>query len=139
MSPELAAGTQRDVGRRVRLGRWWAGAASAVQAVGLVALSGFYVVELSWGRSDDPTRVVMSVILFAAAALALALLARGWWRGRAWTRMPTVVWNLLLLPPAWSILQAGQVGLLLAVAGTAVVALVGVWMSTRAPGASPRR
>lgn len=95
----------------------------ALEALTLLGFCLFYVWELGHGASADTTRAAVSALLIALVALGLAGLARSWWRGAGWPNTPTVVWNLLLLPVAWSLLQADHV--LLAV-GVGVVALAGV-------------
>lgn len=95
----------------------------ALEALTLLGFCVFYLWELGQGASADTTRAAVSAILIALVAVGLAALARSWWRGAGWPNTPTVVWNLLLLPVAWSLLQAEHV--LLAV-GVGVVALAGV-------------
>jgi hypothetical protein len=104
----------RDVSRLVAAG------VCTLQAVALLGFCVFYLWELTRGEGDDPTRVVMSALLIALFSVALAALGWAWWRGSNWPGTPTLVWNVLLLPVAWSLLQSGQP----AVAG--VVALVAV-------------
>jgi hypothetical protein len=95
----------------------------------LLGFCGFYLWELAQGAGDDPTRVVMSVVLIAVFAVLLLVLARAWLRGANWPNTPTIVWNLLLLPVAWSLFQAGRGVLALSVA---VVAVLGVVAAARA-------
>lgn len=101
----------------------------ALHAVVLLGFCGFYLWELAQGAGDDPTRVVMSVVLIAVFAVLLLVLARAWLRGANWPNTPTIVWNLLLLPVAWSLFQAGRGVLALSVA---VVAVLGVVAAARA-------
>lgn len=83
-----------------------AAAVCAGEALALLGFCVFYVWELGRGASDDPTRVVMSAVLIAVFGVALALLARAWWRGAGWPNTPTIVWNVLLLPVGWSLVQS---------------------------------
>lgn len=78
------------------------------QALALVAFCGFFLYELVVGAGDDPARVVMSVVLMGIFAVALLAFARSWWRGSTARRTPTVLWNVLLLPVTWSLVQAGS-------------------------------
>lgn len=106
------------------MARLVAGVLCAVQALTLVGFVVFYLVELVRGASDDPTRVVMSAVLIAVFAALLGLVARAWLRGANWPNTPTIVWNVLLLPVSWSLIQGGwaAVGIpLLVVALAAVV------------------
>ncbi|WP_270886526.1 hypothetical protein [Pedococcus sp. 5OH_020] len=117
-----------------RPGRFRAVAAlvCAVEAVVLLAFCAFYLWELARGEGDDPSRTVMSAVLIALTAVALGLLGRAWWRGASWPNAPTVVWNLLLLPVAWSLVQGDR-----AVVGAlvALVALLGIVAAVRSsPG-----
>ena len=64
-------------------------------------------VGVSWG----PT-ILATVLAFG---VGLLLLARGWFRGEGWPKTPTVLWNVLLLPVAWSLRDSAQVLLALAV------------------------
>ncbi|MEO9153876.1 MAG: hypothetical protein ABI243_15840, partial [Lapillicoccus sp.] len=79
-----------------------------LEALVLVGFAVFYVMELVAGGGDDTARVVTSAIVIVISALGLGALARGWWAVATWTRTPTLVWNVLLLPVGASLLQAGQ-------------------------------
>ncbi len=100
---------------------------TALQSLALAGFAAFYLYELVIGEGSDTGRVVMSALLILGAAIALAVLARGWLGAGEWPRTPTIVWNLLLLPVGWSMLQAGRTGLgwtvLLAAAVATLVAL----------------
>lgn len=78
-----------------------------VQGLLLLGFCAFYLYELVIGEGEDPARVVMSIVLMALFGVGLLALARGWLRGLAWPRTPTIVWNLLMLPVAWSMKDAG--------------------------------
>jgi hypothetical protein len=101
----------------------------AVQALALLGFVGFYLWELTQDSADDVTRVVMSALLILVFAVGIAAMARGWVRGDNWPNTPTVVWNALLLPVGWSLVQSdhGLVGALVI-----VVALVGIVVAIRA-------
>lgn len=81
---------------------------TGLQAIAVAAAAVFYVVELGRGESADGAGVISSVVLFVVVAGALATLALGWWRRAAWPRTATVVWNLVLVPVAVALVQAGQ-------------------------------
>ena len=94
---------------------------TGLQSLVLAAFAAFYLYELSVGEGSDAGNVVVSSVLIAGAAVALAVLTRGWLGTGEWARTPTIVWNLLLLPVGWTLVQAGRaVGW--AVLGVAVVA-----------------
>jgi hypothetical protein len=113
---------RRAAARRV------AAAICGVEALVLLGFVVFYLWEIAQGRSDDAVRAVVSALLIAVFGVALAFLARAWLRGAGWPNTPTIVWNLLLLPVAWSLLTSGHgaVGALMgavAVVGVAAAAL----------------
>ena len=102
-SPAPAPSRPRDVFRSV------AAAVCAAQVVALLGFVAFYLWELTQDASDDVTRVVMSAVLIAVFAVGIGALARGWVRGDNWPNTPTVVWNALLVPVGWSLVQSGRV------------------------------
>lgn len=103
---------------------------TALEAVALAGFAGFYGYEIAVGASADVAGAVMSTLLIVVFAVGLGMLARAWVRGGTGARTPTLVWNALLLPVAWSLAQAGlgvaaaAVGLV-AVGGLAAAALAG--------------
>ena len=100
-----------------------------VESLALWAFCAFYLWELGRGGAEDAGRAVMSALLIAIVAIALAVLARAWVRGRGWPNTPTVVWNTLLLPVSWSLAQSGRQ----LVSGlVAVVAVAGILGAVRA-------
>lgn len=105
----------------------------ALEALTLVAFAVYFVWELVQGASHDTTPAAMSALILVVA-VGMAVLARAWLRGADWPNTPTVVWNLLLLPVAWSLLQAGR-GLVGVAVG--LVALVGVVAAVRARTGQP--
>ncbi len=107
-------------------------AAAAVCGLQVLALLGFvvfYLWELTQDTADDVARVVMSALLIAVFAVGIGAMARGWVRGDNWPNTPTVVWNLLLIPVGWSLVQSGR-GLVGAL--VIVVALVGIVAAIKA-------
>lgn len=122
-SPAPAPSRPRDPFRAV------AAAICGLQALALLGFVGFYLWELTQDASDDATRVVMSALLILVFAVGIAALARAWVRGDNWPNTPTVVWNALLLPVGWSLVQSGR-GLVGAL--VIVVALVGIVAAIRA-------
>lgn len=83
-----------------------AGLICFVQSLALFGFSGFYLYELVLGEGQSPSLVLMSALLIALAAVFLGVMARAWWRALPWPRTPTILWNALLLPVAWSMRQA---------------------------------
>jgi FtsH-binding integral membrane protein len=108
-------------------------AVTGALALALLALAGFYVYELGIGASDSPVRVVMSVVLFLVFAVAYAAMSRAWLRGLTWAATPTLVTGALLVPTAWSVIQAGQLVPGLVVAVIAVAGVVVGWKGRSVP------
>jgi O-antigen/teichoic acid export membrane protein len=79
-----------------------------LQALGLAGIAVFYLVELAVATSDDRVRALVTAGLALAAAVGLALVARGLLRRRRWARSPALVTNLLVLPVAVGLLQGGR-------------------------------
>ena len=101
-----------------------------IQGVVLLGFCAFYLYELVIGEGDDAARVVMSIALMALTGVALLAMARAWRSGGTWPRTPTILWNLLMLPVAWSMHGGGFWGAWpLAVA--AILAIVAALMSGR--------
>jgi hypothetical protein len=96
----------------------------AGQALFLLGFCAFSLYELGRGGSDDATRVVMEVVLVALFAVGLLALARSWAGGASWPNTPTIVWNALLLPVAWGLVQGGRGLVALALAGVALAGIV---------------
>jgi Na+-driven multidrug efflux pump len=122
-SPAPAPSRPRDPFRAVAAG------ICAIQALALLGFVGFYLWELTQDSSDDVARVVMSALLILVFAVGIGALARGWLRGDNWPNTPTVVWNALLLPVGWSLVQSdhGLIGALVI-----VIALLGIIAAIRA-------
>lgn len=96
----------------------------AIEALALVAVVGFFVIETWLGATQRVGLAVVEAVFIALFALALGFMTRGWVVGDSWQRSPTIVWNLLLIPVVWSLLRTP--GWVLAGAILGVVALVGV-------------
>jgi len=122
-SPAPAPSRPHDVFRSVAAG------VCGLQVLALLGFVVFYLWELTQDSADDVARVVMSALLIAVFAVGIGAMARGWVRGDNWPNTPTVVWNLLLIPVGWSLLQSGR-GLVGAL--VIVVALVGIVSAIRA-------
>jgi hypothetical protein len=98
----------------------------ALQALGLLAVGAFFVVELFVATPDDRTRALVAALLVLAAAVGLAWVARGLASGRRWARAPALVTNLLVLPVAVDVVRGGRwyVGAPLLLWALAVLALL---------------
>ncbi len=100
----------------------------------LVGFAGFYAYEIAIGESDSVARAVTSMLLILLGGVALLLLARGWRAGGAWPRTPTIVWNALLVPVAWSLHQAGRTAVGVGLAVLAVVSILAAIAAAPADG-----
>lgn len=101
-----------------------------VESALLVATAVLYALELLGDRAEDAGTASMSLALCVIFAILLAVLAAAWSKGALWPRTPTVVWNVLLLPAAWTLVTAS--GIWIGV-GVAVVAATGVVAALLAP------
>jgi hypothetical protein len=95
-----------------------------VEAVVLFAFFGFYVYEMLSGATDDLVRAGTSGALILVFGIFLAAVGLAWLRGAAWPRTPTIVWNVLLLPVAWSLHESDRTLVALGVAALAVLTIV---------------
>ncbi|MEO6411886.1 MAG: hypothetical protein ABIO48_04805 [Pedococcus sp.] len=127
-APAPAPSRPRDVFRSV------AAVVCGLQVLALLGFVVFYLWELTQDTADDVARVVMSALLIAVFAVGIGAMARGWVRGDNWPNTPTVVWNLLLIPVGWSLVQSGR-GLVGAL--VVVVALVGIVSAIKADTTDP--
>lgn len=103
-----------------------AGAVCGLEALVALGWAVYEVVRVTSARSADVGVALALAGLLLAFAVLLGLLGRAWLRGHDWPKTGTVVWNVLLLPVAWSLLQAGNPVLGIVVG---VVALVGIGAS----------
>ncbi|CAN7290034.1 hypothetical protein LJR027_001310 [Terrabacter sp. LjRoot27] len=108
-----------------------AGLLTLLEALAVLGFAGFYVYEMVTGATDDVTRAATSGALILVFGLGLLALARGWARAADWPRTPTVLWNALLLPVAWSLHESDRTPVALAVGLVAVASIVA---AVSAPG-----
>ena len=88
---------QADVVARTRTPRLVATALVVLEAVALIGLALFLVVELFVADAAEPGGAVGLAALTLVGALGLLLCARGVVAGRRWARAPTLTWQLLQL------------------------------------------
>jgi peptidoglycan/LPS O-acetylase OafA/YrhL len=109
----------REVGRSHRT----AAALTLLEALVVLGFAVFYVYEMVTGATDDLTRAATSGALILVFGIALLALARAWARASQWARTPTVLWNVLLLPVAWSLHESDRDPVALAVGAVAVASI----------------
>lgn len=101
-----------------------------MEALLLFVTAGMYGVELAAGEAFDANTASMSLVVSLIFALLLVVLGMSWLRDREWPRTPTVVWNALLLPAAWTL--GTSTGPLFGL-GLAALALVGLAAALLSP------
>jgi hypothetical protein len=107
--------------------------ATLVEALVLVGFFAFYVYEMAIGATDDLGRAATSAVLILVFGILLLVIAAAWRRGAEWARTPTLLWNALLLPVAWSLHESDRTPLAL---GVGLLALVSLGAALASP---PRR
>jgi hypothetical protein len=110
--------------REVRGSHRAAGLLTLLEALVVLGFAVFYVYEMVTGATDDLTRAATSGALILVFGIGLLALVRGWARAADWPRTPTLLWNALLLPVAWSLHESGRTPVALALAAVAVASLV---------------
>jgi hypothetical protein len=98
--------------------------AAVVEAVALVGLSGWGVVQLVSGQQTAVGVVLFLVVFGLAVAAALVASARALWEGRRTGRAPVATWQLLQGATALALLQATDAPLAWAVLVLSVVVFV---------------
>ena len=101
-----------------------AGLLTLLEALVVLGFAAFFVYEMVTGATDDLTRAGTLGALILVFGIALLALARAWGRASQWARTPTLLWNVLLLPLAWSLHESGRTPIGLAIAGVAVASIV---------------
>jgi hypothetical protein len=117
--------------REVRGSHRAAGLLTLLEALVVLGFAVFYAYEMVTGATDDLTRAATSGVLILVFGLGLLALARGWSRAADWARTPTLLWNVLLLPVAWSLHESDRTPVALAVG---VVAVASIAAALAAPG-----
>lgn len=106
-----------------------AGWVCLLEALLLLVTAGTYGIELIGGEAFDANTASMSFVVSLVFALLLLVLGMSWLRDRAWPRTPTIVWNLLLLPAAWSLASSTGLWFGLGLAAVAVTGIVAALLS----------
>jgi hypothetical protein len=114
-----------------------AGALTALEALVLVGFAVFYVIEMVSGATDNLSRAAVSTVLIVVFGVGLLALARGWFGAADWPRTPTVLWNALLLPVAWSLREGDRGPIALALGAVALASIVAAIAAPRTRRESP--
>ncbi len=103
-----------------------AAAVTGAQGLALVALAIVTAVVAGDGDADDTSSAWLGAGLWLLAATGLLIAAWALLRGRHWARSPSLVWQLLMLPIGWSLLDSQSIigGLVLVSAVAALVSLL---------------
>ena len=110
--------------REIRGSHRVAGVLTLVEALVLIGFAAFYGYEMATGATNTLATAVSSGLLILVFGVALGALAWGWSRGADWPRTPTLLWNALLLPVAWSLHESDRTLLAVAVAVLAVASIL---------------
>ncbi|HET7798900.1 MAG TPA: hypothetical protein VFL38_00680 [Humibacillus xanthopallidus] len=101
-----------------------AGALTALEGLVLLGFTVFYVVEMVSGATDNLSRAAVSTVLILVFGVGLLALARGWFGAADWPKTPTVLWNALLLPVAWSLREGDRAQIAVALGAVALGSIV---------------
>jgi hypothetical protein len=102
-----------------------------LQSFGLAVFSVVLLVASPGGASTSGINLQMFSLTTALFAAGLGFVTRGLWRGLRWPRAAAVVWLVLLLPVAWSMVQAERSVAGLLVLATIVLGIVAVAAESR--------
>lgn len=95
---------------------------SGAQALTLLVLGIFSFAMVGAGRADDPTSAALMACLAVLVGAGLAYAACELWRGARWARSPSLVWQLVMLPVGYSMLDTLRpVGTVLLISAVAAV------------------
>jgi hypothetical protein len=99
-------------------------AAAVLLATEALAALGFGLLA---GADIHRNRIIVgagTAVLMLGYAVLLGTTARGVWRGRRWSRGPTIATQLIQLPVAWSFVGGQTTWLALLLAGVSITILV---------------
>lgn len=119
-----------------------ASALLALEAIGVVVLAGWQLVELV---TNEPASIATSIALFVMtliAAFAVFAFARGVWGGRSWGRSGGIVTQVLIFAVALGGIQGGAAhwGIAASLAAPAILTFVVLILASRPAGSgSPQR
>lgn len=113
---------RRPDGTAVGPARATAAGVTAAQCLTFLGLGIATAITVGTGNADDSGSAALAASLWALAGVGLGLVAWALWRGRHWARSPSLVWQLLMLPVGWSLLDTQSViGLVVLVSSAAAL------------------
>nr|WP_242646408.1 MULTISPECIES: hypothetical protein [Streptomyces] len=109
-----------------------------------LAASGIYLLVMGLlGTPDSPQQAETGGLTVLALAALPLLAARGLWQLRRWSRGPAMITQIMALPVAWTLLNAGGALMITAAVALTLVAVVTLALvvnptATEALGIGPR-
>ncbi|KIC58270.1 hypothetical protein [Microbacterium hominis] len=97
----------------------------ALEALAVLVVTGWEIVALITGDTDDPVSSIALIVLTAIGAAALVAFAVAVWRGHSWGRSGGIVSQLLILAVALGAITGPNPSVSTALA-TAIPATIGV-------------
>lgn len=115
---------------------------TGLEGLALAALGVYMLVDGLTGAPDSPQQAEMGGITLIVLALLPLLAARGLWLRRRWSRGPSLITQIVALPVAWTLINAGGAllagGVVLGVVALLVLGLLINPTATEALGIGPR-
>jgi hypothetical protein len=108
-----------------------AAAIIGLQALGCAVLAVAFPVAAAHDAGLSTVSHVMFGVFTGLFAACLWFAARGLWRGLSWPRTASVVWLVVLLPVAWTLVQSGWRLPGLLILGSSLVAVVAIAAESR--------
>jgi peptidoglycan/LPS O-acetylase OafA/YrhL len=108
-----------------------AAAIIALQALGCAVLAVAFPVAAAHDPGLSTASHVMFSVFAGLFAAGLGFVARGLWRGQSWPRTASLVWLVVLLPVAWTMVQSGWRLPGWLILGSSLVAMVAVAAESR--------
>jgi len=108
-----------------------AAAMIGLQALGCALVAVAFPVAAAREAALSTLSHVMFGVFTGLFAAGLGLAARGLWRGLRWPRSASLVWLVVLLPVAWTMVQSGWVLPGWLILGSSLLAIVAVAAESR--------
>lgn len=102
MSTTQSGGADETATRRSRV---IAAGVSGAQGATLLVLGAFSFAMVGAGRADDPSSAALLAGLAVLVGGGLGCASWALWRGARWARSPSLVWQLVMLPVGYGMLD----------------------------------